>query len=54
MMSEINALLAYSVLRETNEIIKKKRSIAKKYIAICQDRGISYIDQENNNNMGNY
>ena len=53
-MSEINALLAYSVIRETNNIIKQKESIAKKYIEVCDKKDIPFISQSQNYNLGNY
>ncbi len=42
-MSELNALLSYAVIKETDNIIKNKYSIAKKYASACDDKGISYI-----------
>ncbi|MBL51620.1 MAG: hypothetical protein CMG57_06645 [Candidatus Marinimicrobia bacterium] len=43
-MSEINALLSYSVLKETDSIIKNKYEIAKQYIDICKEKGINFIN----------
>jgi len=43
-MSEINALLAYSVLRETESIISNKQAIAEKYSVACRSKGIDYLD----------
>ncbi len=42
-MSELNALLSYSVLKETDNIIENKYEIAKKYMEACNQSGISYI-----------
>tara|TARA_B100001559_G_C16503410_1_gene624527 strand:+ start:521 stop:1564 length:1044 start_codon:yes stop_codon:yes gene_type:complete len=43
-MSEINALICYSVLRETEEIIKNKMEVAEKYISACEKNNWSFID----------
>ena len=43
-MSELNALLSYSVLLETESIIANKMDIAKKYSAACAAKGISFLD----------
>ena len=53
-MSEVHALLAYSVIKEWKEIINNKRKIAKKYILACNNNGINYISQEENGQSGNY
>jgi perosamine synthetase len=43
-MSEINALLTYSVIKETENIIQNKYDIANKYIDACEKYGWKYID----------
>ena len=43
-MSEIGALLCFSVLRETQAIINNKYEIAERYISACNDFGWDYID----------
>jgi dTDP-4-amino-4,6-dideoxygalactose transaminase len=45
-MSEINALLTYAVVRETDKIIKNKYRIAQKYIEACNKYGWDYINPE--------
>lgn len=52
--SEVQALLLYSVATEVESIINNKRNIAAKYINVCQDLGVTYIDQETQNTQGNY
>ena len=53
-LSELQALMIYSVIREYKEIIKNKFNIAKKYLEICKKFSIEYISQENNIMRGNY
>ena len=53
-LSEIQALMIYSVVNEYKEIIKNKSEIAKKYSEICDTLNINYISQENNLAKGNY
>jgi perosamine synthetase len=43
-MSEINALLTYAVIRETDKIIQNKYRIAQQYIEACNKYGWKYID----------
>ena len=43
-MSELNALLTYSVLKEIDEIIENKYTIAHKYIEACKNVGLNFID----------
>lgn len=52
--SEVQALLIFSVLSCTDEIIQNKRDISKKYINACEDLSIPYIIQDNANSRGNY
>ena len=45
-MSEINALLTYSVLMYLDEIIDNKYMIADHYIEVCNKMGINYFDPQ--------
>ena len=42
-MSEINALLSFSVLQNIDEIIENKHKIAGKYISACEKYGWEFI-----------
>lgn len=42
-MSEINALLAYAVMTETENIISDKFNVADKYIKACEESGLRYL-----------
>ena len=53
-ISEIQALLTYSVISQWNTILKDKTTIAEEYIKICTERGIKFISQNRNNQKGNY
>ena len=53
-LSELQALMIYSVVREYKEIIKNKFKIAKKYSKICDTFNIKYINQSDNALTGNY
>ncbi len=53
-ISEVQALLAYSVISEWKRIIRNKQKIANKYIEACQSSGINYISQNTNGQNGNY
>jgi len=53
-LSELQALMIYSVIKEYKEIIKNKFKIAKKYSKICDNRGIKYISQKTKSISGNY
>ena len=53
-LSELQALMIYSVIKEYKEIIKNKSKIAKKYSETCNNFGIKYISQKNQSNIGNY
>lgn len=52
-MSEINALLTLSVLKETEIIIDNKYLISEKYQKICDEFSIEYIDPLSNNHRSN-
>jgi dTDP-4-amino-4,6-dideoxygalactose transaminase len=53
-ISEPQALLAYSVVREWETILKNKQEIAKKYIPTCNHLGIKFISQDGPDRTGNY
>ena len=53
-ISEVQALLIYSVLKETKNIIQNKSDIAAKYIKACKDLAIPYIAQQTAVSHGNY
>jgi dTDP-4-amino-4,6-dideoxygalactose transaminase len=52
-MSEINALLSFSVLQNIDEIIDNKQEIAKKYISACEKYGWQYIHPTQNEQRSN-
>lgn len=52
-MSELNALLSYAVLLETDNIIKNKQNIAKRYMEICDKKNIDYINPFSNGQKSN-
>ena len=52
-MSEINALLSYSVLEQTESIIANKYSISKKYQSTCDKFGWKYIVPSDDNQRSN-
>ena len=52
-MPEINALLSYSVLLETESIIENKYAIAKEYIEVCKSKNIKFIDPVADNQRSN-
>jgi len=53
-MSEINALLCYSVINETEAIIANKYDIAEKYITACDKYGWEYINPSSNGQRSNF
>jgi perosamine synthetase len=53
-MSEINALVCYSVIVETEAIIANKYLIAEKYIAICDKCDWEYIDPTKGGQRSNF
>ena len=53
-LSELQALMIYSVVKEYREIIKNKFKIANKYSKICESLNIKYISQNKNLLIGNY
>ena len=52
-MSEIGALLSYSVLLEIENIIENKYMTAKRYIKQCNQYGWTYLDPEKNGQRSN-
>ena len=53
-ISEVQALLIYSIVKEYKCMINNKIRIAKKYIDVCNEMGIKYIQQDANGHFGNY
>ncbi len=53
-ISEFQALLTFSALKEWEKILKNKFGIAKYFIEACEDLNIHYISQENDGQSGNY
>ena len=53
-ISEVQALLAYSVVKEWEQIVLNKTNIANKYIPICEEKQIDFINQNINGQVGNY
>lgn len=53
-ISEIQALFSYSVCNEIQSIILDKSKIAKIYKQACDSKGIEFIDQDLDENKGNY
>jgi dTDP-4-amino-4,6-dideoxygalactose transaminase len=52
-MSEINALLTYAMLLETENIIENKYKISQEYIAACNQYGWEYIIPKNDAQRSN-
>ena len=53
-LPELQALMIYSVIKNYKKIIKNKFDIAKKYINVCKNFNIDYINQVNKASKGNY
>ena len=53
-LSEIQALLVYSVVSNLEEIMSNKLKIAEKYMDACVKSKINFIDQTKNLNIGNH
>jgi dTDP-4-amino-4,6-dideoxygalactose transaminase len=53
-ISELQALLTYSVVKEWKAIVNDKQIIATKYMKTCKDMNINYITQNENGHFGNY
>jgi len=53
-ISEMQALLTYSVVKEWEHIFDNKRKIAEHYITVCSELGIPFIAQDQGGQNGNY
>lgn len=53
-LSELQALMIYSVVNNFKEIILNKSKIAEKYEEACKKNNIRFINQNKNSNIGNY
>ena len=53
-ISEPQALLSYSVVKEWRSILDDKVCIANKYMEVCKKLGLRYIPQNQNGQIGNY
>jgi len=53
-VSEVQALLTYSAVKEYKSIINNKIPMAEKYMKACLENNIQYIAQNENGQFGNY
>lgn len=53
-LSELQALMIYSVVANYKEVVSNKHAIANKYENVCKKNEITYIDQNQGTNIGNY
>ena len=53
-LSEIQALMIYSVINEYKEIISNKLHTAKQYAEVCKEKSIKFINQNEKIYTGNY
>ena len=53
-LSELQALMIFSVVNYYKDIILNKNEIAEKYIESCKRNNIQFISQNQNLNIGNY
>lgn len=53
-ISEVQALLTYSIIKYWKRIVENKNKIADQYINACIDNNIKYISQYTNGQKGNY
>ena len=53
-LSELQALMIYSVVKFYNDILINKSKIGKTYEEICEKNNIKFINQNKNSNNGNY
>ena len=53
-LSELQALMIFSVVNYYKDIILNKNEIAEKYIESCKKNEIQFISQNQNSNIGNY
>jgi perosamine synthetase len=52
-MSELNALIAYSVISETDSIIENKYNISNQYVTACKEYGWEYVKPDTNGQRSN-
>ena len=53
-LSELQALMIYSVVNNYKEVVSNKHAIASRYEDACKKNEISYINQNDGANIGNY
>ena len=53
-ISEVQALLTFSIVKDWKHIVENKIKIADKYMEVCNRKGIKYIAQNKNGHFGNY
>tara|TARA_B100001057_G_scaffold411127_1_gene426564 strand:+ start:3210 stop:4253 length:1044 start_codon:yes stop_codon:yes gene_type:complete len=53
-LSELQALMIYSVVSNYKEILSNKNEIADKYAKKCRKNEINFINQNEDNNIGNH
>ena len=53
-LSELQALMIYSVVNDYKKIISNKTEIGEKYEEICKSNEIEFISQRLNSNIGNF
>jgi len=53
-ISEVQALLIYSVIKEYVHIVDNKQKMANLYITVCKELGIPFISQNENGQKGNH
>jgi len=53
-ISELQALLSFTVCEQTEYIIENKSKIASKYIEICKKNNIGFVDPYKDNQRGNH
>ena len=53
-LSELQALMIFSVINFYKDIISNKNEIAERYIESCKKNGLQFISQNKNSNIGNY
>ena len=53
-LSELQALMIYSVVNDFKKIISNKTEIGEKYEEICKSNEIEFISQKLNSNIGNF
>jgi len=53
-ISEVQALLTFSIIKEWKNIVLNKQNIANQYIEVCNANNINFITQNENGHSGNY